>query len=412
MIRVAILADAMEYGAMSIKNYIRNILECVAKRLLDKLGDEFRLIIIHHGNTLYPDNPHIDEIIIPFPGKIKSRNIATMGILYGGKVAYNFLRNMLIRRLLKRRGVDLLHIPHLSGAEAPSLAFFGDHRVIVTLHGVSPLVLSPRVHYEGWKYVRYVQARIDALKWRMFFGKYVRFIITVSESAKRNMARTLNIPLEHIYVVHHGVDHKTFRPINRENAREFVRTKYGVDYDFILHASLYQPKKNVKRIIKAFLLLKKRYGVKEKLVILGKQPRSLITAIHRLGLSSDIVFVGYVPYEDLPIFYNAAKLFVFPSLHESFGMPILEAMACGCPVITSNIYACPEIAGDAAITVNPYDAYELAEAIYLLLTDDDLRDKISKKSISRAREFTWEKAAEKHIEVYIRAYQFLKKRNH
>jgi len=412
MIKVAILADAMEYGAMSIKNYIRNILECIIKKLSDKIEDEFRIVIIHHGNVLYPDNPYINEIIIPFPRKIKSRNIAAMGMLYGSKVAYNFLRNTLIRRLLRRHRVDLLHIPHLSGAEAPSLAFIGDRRLIVTLHGVSPLVVPPRIHYEGWKYVRYIQARIDALKWRMFFSKYVKFIITVSESAKRNIARTLNIPLNHIYVVYHGVDHETFKPMDKETAREFVRAKYGVNYDFILHASLYQPKKNVKRIIKAFLLLKKRYRAKEKLVILGKQPRSLIMAIHRLGLSSDIVFVGYVPYKDLPIFYNVAKLFVFPSLHESFGMPILEAMACGCPVITSNTYACPEVGGDAAITVNPYDVNELAKAIYQVLTHDDLRDKISKKSIKRAKKFTWENAAKKHIDVYIQAYQFLKEHGH
>ena len=140
--------------------------------------------------------------------------------------------------------------------------------------------------------------------------------------------------------------------------------------------------------------------IKEKLVIGGKQPERLKMLVKNLRLEKEVIFTGYINKNDLPLFYNVAEAFIFPSFHESFGMPIIEAMACGCPVITSNVFSMPEVAGDAAVLVNPYSVDEIANAMYTVLTDDGLREKLRKRGLKRAKQFSWRKCAEEHLKVY------------
>jgi len=171
----------------------------------------------------------------------------------------------------------------------------------------------------------------------------------------------------------------------------------------ILHVSHYQAKKNIERIIASYSILKKAYHVKVPLVIVGKHPvKRLYKFIYSLGLKvgEDVIFTGLVPESILPCLYSLARVFVFPSLHESFGMPVLEAMACGTPVIVSNRFSLPEIVGAAGIYVDPLNIKELAKAMYKVLNDEETYRKYRAFGINRAKLYSWRKTALQHLIVY------------
>ncbi|MFX0142283.1 MAG: glycosyltransferase family 4 protein, partial [Candidatus Hodarchaeota archaeon] len=176
----------------------------------------------------------------------------------------------------------------------------------------------------------------------------------------------------------------------------------------ILHVCHYQPKKNTETLIEAFSIVKKNLKQnKYKLVITGRKGKAwnrVSKIIYNKSLENDVIHLGNVPLYDLVLLYNCAEVFVFPSLHESFGLPILEAMSCGCPVITSNIYSLPEIAGDSAILIDPYDSKELSAKIFEVITDEELRTNLSRKGLLRAKMFTWKHSAIEHLKVYEKVY--------
>ncbi|MEM3503760.1 MAG: glycosyltransferase family 1 protein, partial [Nitrososphaeria archaeon] len=189
---------------------------------------------------------------------------------------------------------------------------------------------------------------------------------------------------------------------NKNMIREELEVKYGIKSPYILHVGHYLPRKNTVTLLKAYKKLKRR-GIDEKLVIVGIgvwQHDKVLKTVKELALEDDVKLLGYVPEEDLPKLYNVAKLFAFPSLHEAFGLVILEAMACGCPVITSNIFSMPEIAGDAALFINPYDENDLMERIYHFLTNSRVQETLRMKGLKRASLFSWERCAQETLQVY------------
>lgn len=144
-------------------------------------------------------------------------------------------------------------------------------------------------------------------------------------------------------------------------------------------------------------------------MICGHQPSFIKEIINELDCKDDILLLGHVNFKYLPFFYSLASCFVFPSLHESFGMPILEAMACGCPVITSKLFSCSEVAGDSALLVDPYNINDLTNAIYCLIDNKKLNKELKQKGLIRSKNFTWHKCAKKHLEVYLKAYNNIDK---
>ncbi len=308
---------------------------------------------------------------------------------------------------------SIIHIPFLGRGAFPSIKSLiklrrHGFRIVVTLHGFDSCVLRSycrrRLIPCPYEYNSIRQIFVDTknkLLWHIF-GRLVDYIITPSNSEKENLVQCLKIPRTKIYVIYHGVDHKLYRPYTLGEHHEFLIEKYGVSNDFILHVSSYQPKKNVERIIAAYALLKKKYNINERLVIIGRHPmRRLLNFALGLGLDSkSVIFTGIIPEKYLPYFYGAAKVFIFPSLHESFGMPIVEAMACGCPVVTSNLFACPEVSRGAALHVDPYNTKEIATAILRVIKDEVLRKELTRKGLKRAKYFTWEKTALEHLKVY------------
>ena len=223
-------------------------------------------------------------------------------------------------------------------------------------------------------------------------------IIAVSQSTKNDLIRYLGIPDERISVVYEGIDHSLFRPMS-----------YRIyNYPYILFVGSEQPRKNFTTLLKAFSQLKSDPKFKElKLVKVGNAGGQeadfrgqTMAVVESLNLSSEVIFTDFVLEADLPAYYSGAEVFVLPSLYEGFGFPVLEAMACACPVITSNTSSLPEVTGKAGIMVDPHDTDSLAQTIKIVLTNSELSDNMIRKGLEQSKKFTWEKTAEQTLEVY------------
>jgi glycosyltransferase involved in cell wall biosynthesis len=190
-----------------------------------------------------------------------------------------------------------------------------------------------------------------------------------------------------------------FRAVPRL-ARRIITEKYGITGEYVFYAGTHQPRKNLVRLVKAFSRLKSRDHL---LVITGKKEarrREVYDMVERLGLSDRVVFTGMVPEEELPVLYSMADLFVFPSLYEGFGLPPLEAMACGTPVVTTSCTSLPEVVGDAALIADPLDVDSIAACMDRVLSSSSFAAELSEKGFSRVKRFSWLKTAEKTLDVY------------
>jgi glycosyltransferase involved in cell wall biosynthesis len=228
-------------------------------------------------------------------------------------------------------------------------------------------------------------------------------IVTVSHSARRDLLRLHGVAPDRVSVVHEAAS-PAFRPITDRAHLEALRARYGLPRQFILYVGTIEPRKNLMRLMEAFANAR-RAGIPHHLVCVGPYgwaSRDLSGQIERLGIRSAVRFTGYVPFDHLPAIYNLGDFFVFPSLYEGFGLPVVEAMASGIPVLTSNTSSLGEIAGDAAETIDPTDTEAMADAIWRLATDAQLRRQRSDLGLQRARAFSWSQAAREMLAVYHR----------
>ncbi|MCK4649383.1 glycosyltransferase family 4 protein [bacterium] len=270
-------------------------------------------------------------------------------------------------------------------------------KLVVTIHDVTPLSL-PQYHN---RYTRtYIRNKLLSIAER------ADRIIAVSENTKRDIMSSLSIPESKIKVIYEAID-ESYHPIEDIKFLDRIRKRYTLPDKFILHVGTIEPRKNITRLIKAFATLKKMKSLKHKLVIAGQKGwryDDIFREVKDLDLESEVIFIGYVSEEDLPGLYNAAQVFVYPSLYEGFGLAPLEAMACGTPVICSNTSSLPEVVGDAANVVDPYNTDEMARAIGEVLTDGKLRQEMGAKGLKRASLFSWKKAARETLSVYRDLY--------
>jgi glycosyltransferase involved in cell wall biosynthesis len=229
-------------------------------------------------------------------------------------------------------------------------------------------------------------------------------VLADSECTKADAIELLGVDPAHVEVIYPGVERR-FQPAQDAHALDAVRSRYRLPERFVLGLGTLQPRKNFERLIEAYARFKEEAGSEVNLVIAGGAGwmyEGIFRRVEELGVQDAVCFPGYVADEDLPALYTLADLFVFPSLYEGFGLPPLEAMACGTPVVTSNVSSLPEVAGDAALMVDPLDVAALAEAIQCVLKDTDLRDRIVRQGQEQARRFTWSGAARKLLGVYER----------
>ena len=287
---------------------------------------------------------------------------------------------------LRRIGAHLVHGPAFVG---PLLA---PCPMVITIHDLS-FIRFPTLFRPAKRLYLTVLTRLSARR--------ARRLIAVSAHTAAETTRLLGVPSERIDVVYHGVD-PVFHPLPADEVAVF-RQRQGLPEQFVLCVGTLEPRKNQTRLVEAFARI---HDGQVKLVLVGGKGwlyDELFTRVEALGLSKEIIFPGYVMNDELPLWYNAATILAYPSLYEGFGMPVLEAQACGTPVLTSNVSSLPEAAGDAASMVNPYDVEALAAELDRLLTDKPLRHELRKRGLAHASQFTWPLMAQETADVYRRA---------
>ncbi len=224
-------------------------------------------------------------------------------------------------------------------------------------------------------------------------------ILTVSQNSKNEISEFMNVPLDKIEIAYPAVDRNVFSP---KKDYKLIEEKYNITSGYILYFGTLEPRKNITTIIRAFKIISEK-NKDIKLVLAGRKGwlyDEIFALVQELRLEDRIIFTGYVPEEDAPVLYSCAEAFVFPSLYEGFGIPPLEAMACGTPVIVSKTASLPEVVGDAGILVDPHDIENLAFEMERLINDSALRKRCSEKGLVQADKFSWEDSARKVIEIY------------
>ncbi len=225
-------------------------------------------------------------------------------------------------------------------------------------------------------------------------------VLAISENTRDDVIRLWGVPPEKVHVTYCGVD-ATFHPLAADQVERF-RRETGLPAKFVLFVGTLEPRKNVTRLVEAFATLKAQ-GVPHKLVLAGAKGwfyRPVFEAVERLGLEGDVIFPGFIPRRELPMWYNAADLFVYPSLYEGFGLGPLEAMACGTPVVVSNRASLPEVVGDAGLLVDAEDTQGLADAVGEVLDSPALAWQCRARGLERAATFSWERTARETAQVY------------
>lgn len=222
-------------------------------------------------------------------------------------------------------------------------------------------------------------------------------IVTISEFSKKEIMKYLSIPEEKIKVLPLGVDFNRFHIGYSEKEKSNVVQKYGLPENYLLYLGTIEPRKNLERLIRAYALGCEKKNDMPPLMLAGRKGwlyEDIYNAVEELNLTDKVKFLGYVDSEDAPLLISAAQVFLFPSVYEGFGLPVLEAMACGVPVITSDAASLPEVAGDAAILVNPMDIENIADEILRVVEDNTLQKEMIEKGLSQVKRFSWEKTAE------------------
>ncbi|MDI6754492.1 MAG: glycosyltransferase family 1 protein [Thermodesulfobacteriota bacterium] len=283
-------------------------------------------------------------------------------------------------KVLKVLKPDLYHAPSFV---AP---VFNPFPMIMTIHDVNHIALAQNYstfHRLYYKFIVKPSANKSAK------------ILTDSEFSRKEISKYLMIPDNKIKVIYSGCEEE-FKPIEDPETIRKVREKYRLPGTFILYVGGYKIHKNISNLLAAYAKIPLNFP----LVFSGTGNKKLIEISRRLNVDKKVLFIGDIENNDLPIVYNCATLFVFPSYYEGFGFPPLEAMACGCPVVASNATSLPEVCGDAAYYVNPYDVKSIADGIFKAIIDEDLKKNLIQKGLQRVRLFHWKKSAEQHMEVF------------
>ncbi|AAK80853.1 glycosyltransferase involved in cell wall biosynthesis [Clostridium acetobutylicum] len=268
---------------------------------------------------------------------------------------------------------------------------------VSTVHDLIPYIMPETV---GKGYL------LKFLKNMPFIIENSDAILTVSEYSKKDILKYFPINEDKIYVTPLAANYN-YKPLSREHCKKFIEKNYSISDPFVLYLGGFSKRKNVRNLILAFADASKKLSKKHNLVIIGlcrDELESLKDLCRHLNISNEVIFTGYIGERFLPVFYNACELFVYPSLYEGFGLPVLEAMSCKTPVVTSNISSIPEIAGDSAVLINPLDTSELRDAILNILEDSKLKQKLSIEGFNRSRKFSWKNTSKKTLEAYSNIY--------
>lgn len=363
--KIGLVIDSMDGNRAGIGRYCFNLVKNIKK--LDKEND---YVLIHREKSddeIYKGN---GELSISYP------NIPLK------KTVGNYFQLPL---KLRDYPLDVVH----DLTQVSPFTLYSQSKKILTIHDLSPILFPENYGIIHGFLQKHILPRTL---------KNVDTIITVSYNTKVDVLKYLKFRGDKIREIPLGVDEK-FKP--QKNTIDFME-KYNINSPFILYVGTLEPRKNIPTLIKAFYKLKRK-DIEHKLIISGGKGwkyKEIYETIEKLNLQKEVIFTGYVPEEDLPRLYNSADLFVYPSLYEGFGLPPLEAMACGCPVVASKTSSLPEVVGNAGILVNPHDVDDISNKMYETLTNEGLREELSRMGSERAKLFSWEKVAKETLKVY------------
>ncbi len=364
--RIAI--DIRKYQDFGIGTYVRNLV-----RHLARIDQKTEYILFCRPSDR-------DRIALP------SGNFRLIDEPAG---PYSVAEQVRIPMSLRRERVDLFHSPHYV---LPPLI---NCRSVVTIHDCIHLMFPE--YLPGRAAYLYARMQMWAAAHR------ADRVLTVSETSKQDILRRFRIPADKVTVVYNAIDERLAVPPAPEDF-ERVRDRYQLNDPFALYVGNIKPHKNLERLIEAFRDLRREPAFESlKLVIIGDEIsryQGLRRAVHQHKLHKHVRFLGFVPPATLAVLYRLARVFVFPSLYEGFGLPPLEAMYLGTPVVTSNVSSLPEVVGDAAVLVDPYSAASIAEGMRKALTDESLRASLRVSGMARAREFSWEQSVGQIHQVY------------
>lgn len=371
-VRIAI--DIRRMTEFGVGTYIRNVVRTLGR--LDH-EDEFFLI----------GSPTKVEEIGALPP-----NFQTVPLLAAERSIQGYRE---FRKALKGLDCDLVHIPNLfsvpRGLPCP---------YVMTVHDMLEHMSRAREQSGFWRSLYFQTTK------RVLAG--AARIFAVSNFTRNEIEKLFDIPPERIEVVYNAIDERFLRGHASSADRDLIARRYQVTYPFLLYAGRVSPHKNVVRMIEAFSALKTELGRDQaypdlKLIIIGDDLSGnpdLRRTVVRSGVQNDVRFLGFIPIEVLRIFYDEAKVFVFPSLYEGFGLPPLEAMVHGTPVVTSNVSSLPEVVGNAAVLVNPENVFEIMRALHRVLTDQSLRKRMKERGYQQAAHFSWETSVRRILEAY------------
>ncbi|MGQ9475001.1 MAG: glycosyltransferase family 4 protein [Actinomycetota bacterium] len=353
----------------------------LVEALVRNAGRDIQLVLFGHGegpggDLLDPGTAgSLDWVSVPLIEKYSYPGMLAGHLLFACRVA--------------SAGVDAFHgIDH-------NLSPFLPCPSLVTVHDLILLVLrGPYLGPTAWAWMRFHRAA----------ARRARFVVAVSENTARDVERVWRIPRERIAVVPEGVTPAYRPPEDRELVRQTL-ARYGIRQPYFLYLGGFDPRKNLRNLLSGFKRFLFEGGEEVSLVMAGDRrgfEGYLDDEVEELGLEGRVRFIGFVPEEDLPALYGGAALFVCVSLYEGFGLPVLEAMACGTPVLASRVSSLPEVVGEAGLLVNPLDPEEIAAGMKKVWERTDLREELSSRGRERATSFTWDEAAVRILELYRR----------
>ena len=294
--------------------------------------------------------------------------------------------------LAAKNKVNILHQPCFS---AP--VFHDGMKVVVTIHDLIAIRFGQDIPFFSRQFFG---------RWMPFCYRYADEIIAISEHTKKDIIKLLHLPEEKITVIPLAAD-KIFTPDKNKERIEKIKKKYHIKQKYLLHIGTINPRKNLEFLIDIFAVLVKEEK-NMQLVITGKKGwyyEGLFSKVEKLGLENNVIFTGYIADEDKPVLYNGASIFLFPSIYEGFGLPPLEAMACGTPVICSNTSSIPEVVGDGGILLSPTDKLGWVRNVKYLLNNKKIMQRYAKKAIDQAQLFSWDRCANETIKIYEKLCQ-------
>jgi glycosyltransferase involved in cell wall biosynthesis len=318
-------------------------------------------------------------------------------------------------RSRKRKILQQVKLPFSVNADGLDLMFFPYHsasifnpcKFVVTIHDLHPFVIPKQFHqihtiaHRG----NYLLSKINKLYWEQILKISARKadkVIAVSNATKKDLVDIFKIPEKKIAVVHEAVNHNIYNQDNHEEDLNTFRQKYQLFDKYILCVGTHSYK-NLEGIVRSFHIVANKFPDHLKLIVAGNTDyigKEIFELVDDLSLSNKVIFTGFFPIEDLKCLYQCAELFLFPSFYEGFGLPVLEAFACGTPVVTSKKGSLPEVAGEAALLVDPCDPEDIASSVLKLLADKSLREEKRQLGLKQIEKFSWDDAARKTLEVF------------